>query len=85
MKNLMKLCALAALSLLVACQGPDPIRLRSERANLALAKRCANGWFSALPFTADDMRLVQQAFDDWDLALQADEKLVAPMLGGSAK
>jgi len=82
MKNLMKWGAVLALFLLASCQGPDPIRLRSERANLNLAKRCAEGWFKALPFTADDVRLVQQAFGDWDLALQADEKLAAPLLGG---
>ncbi len=74
----MKLLTLIALLALASCQGPDPIRLRSERANLALAKRCADGWFNGLPWAPHDRVLVEKAFDDWDRALKADEALTTP-------
>lgn len=70
------LLALFLLLVLPACQGPDPIRLRSERANLAFARRCAEGWFTALPWTEHDKVLVLRALDDWDRALVADEALL---------
>jgi hypothetical protein len=70
---------------LCACQGPDPIRLRSERANLALAQRCAEGWFTGLPWTEHDRMLVLQSFGDWERALAADEKLLGWPAPGGAK
>jgi hypothetical protein len=71
------------LPLLCACQGPDPIRLRSERANHALAARCAEGWFAALPWTEHDKMLVEKALSDWDRALKADEALLQWPVGGA--
>lgn len=72
----------ALFAILTACQGPDPIRLRSERANLNLAARCAEGWFNGLPWTLQDQQLVNQALADWDRALKADEALVQWPAGG---
>jgi hypothetical protein len=66
----------ALFVIFAACQGPDAIRLRSERANHALAARCAEGWFAGLPWTEHDKALVIQAFADWDAALKADEALL---------
>lgn len=72
---------LAALAALSACSGPNPVRLRAERANHALAVRCADGWFRGLPFTPHDEQLVRQALADWDRSLQAEERLVAAPIG----
>lgn len=77
MKHIAKWASVALLALLVACQGPDPVRLRSERANHALAARCAQGWFDGLPFAEHDKMLVGKALNDWDAALKADEALSA--------
>lgn len=76
MKRSTILAALAGLLCLTSCAGPDPLRLKSERANHALAERCADGWFQALPHTPEDERLVRGSLDDWDRALAADEALV---------
>lgn len=76
MKRSTILAALAGLLCLAGCSGPDALRLKSERANHALAERCADGWFQALPHTPDDERIVRKALDDWDGALAADEALV---------
>lgn len=65
----------------LGCQGPDPVRLKSERANYYLAKRCADGWFQALPFTVQDEQLVRGALEDWDRALRADETLATGPIG----
>ena len=85
MKNLRLLCAILALlllPLLTCCSGPDQLRLRSERANHALAARCAQGWFTGLPWTETDRTLVTRSLDDWDRALKADEALLQSPLGG---
>ncbi len=76
MKKNILLSGLAALLLIPSCAGPDPLRLKSERANHTLATRCADGWFQDLPFTAEDQRIVVKALIDWDNALKADEALV---------
>lgn len=71
-----KIAALLLLALTAtACQGPDPVRLRAERASYFHAVRCADGWFHGLRFTADDERVVRAALADWDNALSADEAL----------
>lgn len=82
MKHLRRFVALAAI-LLASCQGPDLVRIQSERANWALATRCADGWFQSLPFDVDDERIVRDALADWDEALKADEALLGWPLGGS--
>lgn len=64
------------LAMLASCAGPDRVRIASDRANLALAKRCADGWFLAIPFVAQDAELVRKALDDWERALNADEAIV---------
>lgn len=65
---------LLLLLLLPACAGgPDPLRLRAEKASHALATRCADGWFAGLPWTPEDQRLVRQSLDDWASRLAADE------------
>ena len=64
------------LALLASCKGPDHVRIASDRANLALAKRCADGWFLDLPFVAQDAELVRKAIGDWERALNADEAIV---------
>lgn len=76
------LLCLACCVATTACQGPDPLRVRAERASYQLAQRCADGWFHSLPFTAEDDRLVRQSLADWDRRLQADEALVGPIGGG---
>lgn len=81
-KQLGRIAPLLAATVLASCQGPDPLRVRAERASYQLAQRCADGWFTALPFVADDERLVRQSLADWDRRLQADEKLVGPLGGG---
>lgn len=71
------------LSFLASCQGPDPIRISAERANFELARRCADGWFQKIPFTAEDVRMVNNAFGDWDKSLKAEEALINfPIRGG---
>lgn len=70
-----KTIAAVLLFALCGCQGPDPVRLRAERASYDLAVRCADGWFQRLPFTADDERVVRASLLDWDAALDADEAL----------
>jgi hypothetical protein len=83
----MKTIVIALLAFAASCQGgPDPIRLRSERANHAVAARCAQGWFTGLPWTEHDKMLVEKALSDWDLALKADEALLQfPVAAGGAK
>lgn len=77
MNNLKKWATIVVAFLLVACSGPDAVRIRAERANLTLAQRCADGWFQALPWTPHDEQLVRAALADWDRALAADEALLA--------
>jgi len=72
------LLALAA----VACQGPDPIRVRAERDSHALAQRCAAGWFQGLPWTPHDRELVEKSLADWDRRLKSDEQLLGAPFGG---
>jgi len=72
-----RLTLLACLALCACAGGPDPVRLASDRANLALATRCADGWFRALPFVADDERLVRAALADWQRRIESDERLAA--------
>lgn len=79
--RLWPLLLLVGCACATACQGPDPLRVRAERASFGLAQRCAEGWFHTLPWTPDDERLVRQSLADWDRRLQADEDLVGP-LGG---
>lgn len=55
------------------CGGPDPVRVRAEKASLALAKRCADGWFMGLPVTAEDEALVRKSLADWESRLLTDE------------
>lgn len=81
--TLTKWALLALFAILTACQGPDPIRLRAERANHKLAERCAEGWFNGLPVTEHDKLLVNKALDDWDRALKADEALLQWPAGGA--
>jgi hypothetical protein len=83
MRKFHRVLAAVALFALASCQGPDPVRLASERANWKLTQRCADGWFGGLPFTAQDERVVRGALDDWDKALTADEALVQWPLGGA--
>lgn len=78
---LLLVLAVVAMSL-CSCQGPDPIRLKSERANWALMQRCADGWFQGLPATPHDQQLVRDAAARWDAALKADEALVGWPVGG---
>lgn len=59
---------------LSSCTGPDALRIRADRANHALATRCADGWFGSLPVTADDQRLVRNALGDWEKRIDADEQ-----------
>jgi hypothetical protein len=81
----MKTLIIVPLLALVACSGgPDPVRLRAERAGYHLALRCANGWFINLPYTADDERLVRKSLTDWDTSLAADERLLASPIGTPA-
>lgn len=68
-------CLILPLLLATACcGGPDPVRHRAELTSLALAKRCADGWFQGLPKTAEDERLVRQSLADWESRLAADSK-----------
>lgn len=76
------LICIACCMATTACQGPDPLRVRAERASYQVAQRCAEGWFRALPYTTEDDRLVRQSLADWDRRLQADEALVGPIGGG---
>lgn len=82
----MKQLILFALVFLYSCQGgPDPIRIRQERAVYALAKRAMDGWFQTLPFTPEDVRVSYAALGDWDSALKADEALLANPVGEVGK
>lgn len=76
-----RLLLVLTLALAACSGGPDPVRLRAERAGYNLALRCANGWFIGLPFTADDERLVRQSLIDWDQSLDAEERLLASPIG----
>ena len=78
----MKTAILCALAFLCACSGgPDPVRIRQERAVHALAKRAFDGWFQGLPFTPDDAQRCYSALEDWENALRADEALLANPAG----
>lgn len=69
---------ISGLLMLACCAcaaGPDPVRLAAEKANLALAERCADGWFRGLPFAPHDEQLVRQAFADWRRSLEAEQAL----------
>jgi hypothetical protein len=66
---------LAAITL-TACQGPDPVRLRNERAAHTAAVRCADGWFQGLPWTPHDELMMRQGLADWERAITADEALL---------
>lgn len=71
-----RIAALCVLFLASCAPSADWVRLEAEKANLKLAKRCADGWFQALPFTPDDQRLVEAAFADWQRSIEAEEKLL---------
>ncbi len=78
----MKKILLCAMCLLASCGGgPDPIRLRQERAVHRLAGRAFDGWFQGLPFTEEDKRLSYEALGDWDASLKAEEALLAAPVG----
>jgi hypothetical protein len=66
----MKKIAVVCLLLLSSCCGIDTA---ADRKNLALAERCADGWFQDLPVTEEDQRLVRNALQDWRNAIEAAE------------
>lgn len=66
----MKKIAVICLLLLSSCCGIDTV---AERKNLALAQRCADGWFQGLPINEEDKRLVTNALEDWRKAVEAAE------------
>lgn len=66
----MKKIAVVCLFLLSSCCGIDTA---AERKNLALAQRCADGWFQGLPINEEDKRLVTNALEDWRKAVEAAE------------
>lgn len=68
----MKHTLLVAALALSSCCGVDQARLRADQANLALAKRCAEGWIEAQPIDQQDAALVRQALADWERRLQAE-------------
>jgi len=68
----MKRTALVLLLAFSSCCGVDQARLRADQANLALAKRCAEGWIEAQPIDAQDAALVKQALADWERRLAAE-------------
>jgi hypothetical protein len=47
--------------------------LRSDKANLKLAEKCAEGWFQAKPVSAEDQRLVNNALEDWRKRIALEE------------
>jgi hypothetical protein len=73
----------ACICMAPACVGPDPVRVRAERASHALAARCADGWFRGLPFMPHDEELVRRSLDDWARRLDSDERLLGFPLGGA--
>ena len=78
----MKKTLLCTMCLLASCGGgPDPIRLRQDRAVHRLAGRAFDGWFLGLPFTEEDKLLSYAALADWDAAIKADEALLATPVG----
>jgi alkanesulfonate monooxygenase SsuD/methylene tetrahydromethanopterin reductase-like flavin-dependent oxidoreductase (luciferase family) len=79
----MKKLAVVLVAVLCACQGPDPVRVQAERASFALAAKCADGWFKALPFTPHDAELVHKSLADWDQRIKSDEQLLAAPFGGA--
>lgn len=74
-----KLVVLLPALLLLGCTGIEPNRLAIERANYTFAVRCADGWFGGLPFTADDVRVVRLALEQWRLAIEAEQALLSPV------
>jgi len=64
---------LPLLLVLAGCSGVDHVRLRSDKANLKLAEKCAEGWFQAKPVSAEDQRLVNNALEDWRKRIALEE------------
>jgi len=64
---------LPLLLVLTGCCGVDHVRLRSDKANLALAEKCAEGWFQGQPVSVEDQRLVRNALEDWRKRIALEE------------
>jgi hypothetical protein len=64
---------LPLMLVLAGCCGTDHVRLRSDKANLALAEQCAEGWFTGKPVSDEDKRLVSNALSDWRKRIAAEE------------